>query len=72
MTDRLLKAFTVIEPGEGIGALMLAGNVFLLLTAYYMLKTVREALILAEVLANIRKHRLSGARRPAEARRIIL
>jgi len=41
--DRLLSPFTKVEPGEGLGALMLAANVFMLLTAYYILKTVRES-----------------------------
>ena len=47
-TDRLLSLFTEVHSGEGIGALLLAANVFLLLEAYYILKTVREALVLSE------------------------
>src|SRR5262245_18807238 len=47
-TDRLLSLFTEVHSGEGIGALILAVNVFLLLEAYYILKTVREALVLSE------------------------
>jgi ATP:ADP antiporter, AAA family len=48
LTDRLLSLFTEVQNGEGIGALLLAANVFLLLEAYYILKTVREALVLSE------------------------
>ena len=48
LTDRFLSLFTEVHNGEGIGALLLGANVFLLLEAYYILKTVREALILSE------------------------
>src|SRR2546428_14019830 len=48
LTDRFLSIFADVRGGEGIGALLLAANVFLLLAAYYILKTVREALILSE------------------------
>jgi ATP:ADP antiporter, AAA family len=60
ITDRLLKAFTSIEAGEGTGALLLAANVFLLLTAYYILKTVREVLILAEGGAEVKAYAAAG------------
>ena len=60
LTDRALKLFTVVEPGEGLGALLLAANVFLLLTAYYILKTVREALILAEGGAEVKAYAAAG------------
>ena len=43
---RLLRSFTDIRQGEAGTALLLMLNLFLLLTAYYMLKTVREPLIL--------------------------
>jgi AAA family ATP:ADP antiporter len=45
--ERLLGIFTEVRAGEGITALLLTGNIFLLLTAYYVIKPVREALILA-------------------------
>jgi AAA family ATP:ADP antiporter len=44
--DRFLSVFSTVHAGEGAGALLLALNVFLLLAAYYVLKTVREPLIL--------------------------
>ncbi|HEX5133235.1 MAG TPA: Npt1/Npt2 family nucleotide transporter [Candidatus Krumholzibacteria bacterium] len=45
--DRLLSPFTVVNTGEGADAVLLTLAVFLLLTAYYVLKVVREPLILA-------------------------
>ncbi len=43
---RLLGTFTEVKRGESGTALLLMLNLFLLLSAYYMLKTVREPLIL--------------------------
>jgi AAA family ATP:ADP antiporter len=54
--DRLLSIFAEVKKGEGIGALILAANVFILLEAYYILKTVREALILSEGGAEIKAY----------------
>jgi AAA family ATP:ADP antiporter len=45
--ERLLGLFTVVRPGEGIIAIALALNVFLILTTYYLIKPVREAMILS-------------------------
>lgn len=45
--ERVLKIVTDVRPGEGVTALLLTANVFLLLTAYYVIKPVREGLILA-------------------------
>jgi AAA family ATP:ADP antiporter len=44
---KFLRLFTVIHPGESGTALLLMLNVFLLLAAYYIIKPVRSALILA-------------------------
>ncbi|MCB1161817.1 hypothetical protein KDL67_03940, partial [bacterium] len=44
--DRFLGLFAEVRAGEGLSALLLAVNVFLLLTSYYIMKPVREALIL--------------------------
>ena len=44
--DRLLGIFGDVRPGEGGTVLLMSLNVFLLLVAYYVLKTVREPLIL--------------------------
>jgi len=45
--DRLLGVFADVRAGEGTTALLLMLNVFLLLAAYYLLKTIREPLILS-------------------------
>jgi AAA family ATP:ADP antiporter len=45
--ERALAVVTDVRGGEGITALYLTLNVFLLLTAYYVIKPVREGLILA-------------------------
>jgi AAA family ATP:ADP antiporter len=44
--ERVLGLFTRVEAGEGASVLVLALNVFVLLSAYYIVKPVREALIL--------------------------
>lgn len=46
--ERLLRLFTDIRAGEGPQLLLLTSTNFLILTAYYVLKPVREALILAQ------------------------
>jgi AAA family ATP:ADP antiporter len=44
--DRVLGIFADVNGGEGVTALLLMCNIFLLLAAYSMLKTIREPLIL--------------------------
>ena len=44
--DRLLRIFGDVRAGEGATVLLMCSNVFLLLMAYYVLKTAREPLIL--------------------------
>ena len=44
--DRLLGLFSEVLPGEGRRAFLMLLNVFLILVAYYVIKTVREPLIL--------------------------
>lgn len=44
--DRFLSLFSSVQAGEGTSAVLLALNVFILLGTYYILKTVREPLIL--------------------------
>jgi AAA family ATP:ADP antiporter len=46
--DRALSIFSRVEAGEGVSAILLAANLFLLLGAYYILKIIRESLILSE------------------------
>lgn len=45
--ERFLGIFTEVRAGEGPVTLLMAFNVFLLLTSYYLIKPVREALILS-------------------------
>lgn len=45
--ERLLSVIAPVHAGEGPTAVALTANVFLLLTAYYLIKPVREELILA-------------------------
>ncbi len=58
--DRALSIFTEVHGGEGTTALLLAGNVFLLLTAYYIIKPVREALILSGEGAEVKSYVSAG------------
>jgi AAA family ATP:ADP antiporter len=58
--DRILSLGADVRAGEGTGALMLAANVFLLLAFYYLLKTVREALILSEGGAEVKSYAAAG------------
>ncbi len=46
--ERCLSVLADIRAGEGAGALLLAANAFVLMTAYYLLKPIREALILTQ------------------------
>jgi AAA family ATP:ADP antiporter len=54
--ERFLGIFTEVRAGEGTTSLLLALNVFLILMAYYVLKPVREALILGEGSAELKTY----------------
>ena len=58
--DRFLRVFADVHAGEGTTAVLLALNVFLLLTAYYILKPVREALILGQGSAELKSYMSAG------------
>jgi AAA family ATP:ADP antiporter len=58
--DRFLSLFTEVHSGEGAGALLLALNVFLLLGSYYVLKTVREPLIVLQGGAEVKSYSSAG------------
>jgi ATP:ADP antiporter, AAA family len=58
--DRLLRLFSDVRAGEGGTAVLLLVNVFLLLTAYYVIKPVRDALILAESGAELKSYASAG------------
>lgn len=47
LIDRVLRPFSNVRPGEGRLAALMLVCVFLILTAYYVMKTAREGLILA-------------------------
>jgi ATP:ADP antiporter, AAA family len=47
LLDRVLSVFAEVRSGEGLTAIVLMLDVFLLLTCYYIVKPVREALILS-------------------------
>ena len=61
LLEQFLGTVTEVEPGEGPTALLLTLNVFLLLTAYYVIKPVREALILVMPSGAEYKSYLGGA-----------
>src|SRR5450631_1629292 len=48
LLSRALRAFAKVEPAEAITATVMTLIVFLLMTAYYLLKTAREPLILLQ------------------------
>ena len=58
--DRALALVTDVRAGEGMGALLLAINVFAVLAFYYILKTVRESLILSEGGAEVKSYSSAG------------
>ena len=49
-----------VRAGEGAGALLLAANAFVLMTAYYLLKPIREALILTQWSAEGKAYTSAG------------
>jgi len=56
----LLRPFAKVEPGEALSVLVLALTVFLVLTAYYLLKTAREPLILLHGGAEVKSYAGGG------------
>jgi AAA family ATP:ADP antiporter len=54
--EKVLSLLADVRAGEGAGVLWLGLNVFVLLGAYYLLKTVREALILSESGAEVKAY----------------
>jgi AAA family ATP:ADP antiporter len=64
--DRLLGLFSDVRAGEGSRALLMLANVFLILVCYYVIKTVREPLILNTDVPDFLQH--LGIRGPAEVK----
>jgi AAA family ATP:ADP antiporter len=56
----LFRPFSRVEPGEVLGVSLLTFTAFLLLTAYYLLKTVREPLILLQGGAEVKLYARAG------------
>ena len=54
--ERVLSLLADVRAGEGAGVLLLALNSFLLLMSYYLLKTVREPLILTQGGAEVKAY----------------
>ncbi|MGH7834198.1 MAG: NTP/NDP exchange transporter [Candidatus Binatia bacterium] len=60
LVERFLGLFAEVHPGEGRTALLLMLNLFILLTAYLVIKTVREPLILAGGGAEVKTFAAAG------------
>ena len=58
--ETFLSLFTRIRPGEGRGILLLGVNGFLLVCAYYILKTLRESMILTEFDAETKAYAVAA------------
>src|SRR5437588_617694 len=58
--DRALSLISDVHAGEGVTALLLATNVFTLLAFYYVIKTVRDSLILSERGAEVASYSAAG------------
>jgi len=54
-TERLLRVFTEIRPGEGPTAVLMFANVFLILLAYYFIKPLREGWIAVSDIEGLSK-----------------
>jgi ATP:ADP antiporter, AAA family len=54
--DRVLSVFAPVEAGEGVTVLLMTANLFLLMTAYYIIKPVRESLILGDAGPEIKSY----------------
>jgi len=58
--EQFFCLFSKIRSGEGKGILLLSLNGFLLVFAYYVLKTIREALILTEFGAETKSYAVAA------------
>lgn len=55
-TERFLSLFTTLRAGEGHGARLLCLQSFVLMFSYYLLKVIREPMILAEGSAELKAY----------------
>lgn len=58
--ERLLQLFGDVRGGEGRRVLLWSANLFVLLLAYYVLKTVREPMVLASGSAELKAYAAAG------------
>jgi AAA family ATP:ADP antiporter len=58
--ERFLSLFATVHAGEGQTAMLLASNLFCLFALYYVLKPVRESLILSESGAVVKSYAAAG------------
>ena len=58
--DRFLRLVAPVQGGEGTNALLMTLNVFLLMTSFFIIKPVREALILAVWSAEAKLYASAG------------
>jgi hypothetical protein len=61
--ERILSICSDVREGEGLGTLLLTADLTVLLGGYYLLKTVRESLILAQGGAEVKAY--SSAAQPS-------
>ncbi len=54
-SERFLRIFTEVRPGEGSTALLLFANVFLILCAYYFVKPLRDGWIAVSAIEGLSK-----------------
>jgi AAA family ATP:ADP antiporter len=55
-TERFLSLFTTLRPGEGSSAVRICIQSFVIMFAYYLLKVIREPLILADGSAELKAY----------------
>jgi len=55
-TERFLSLFTTLRAGEGQAAIQLCVQAFVIMLAYYLLKVIREPLILADGTAELKAY----------------
>ena len=58
--DRFLRLFSDVRAGEAAGVLLMFANIFLILVGYYVIKTVREPLILTGGGAEVKTYASAG------------
>lgn len=58
--DRLIGVFADVRAGESVTAVLMLANIFLILVAYYVAKTVRDPLVLATGGAELASYSAAG------------